>query len=165
MDMQEAFDDFVSIAMTDLETRQQRLRAEFDLDGWATWWYRKETGKLEFENEQSQVMVQADVMFIGSYSRNSGTWKWAWCNEHLSPEERSKADDIRLFAEVTGFPVFDIDEPIEVDEETAWQLSAMVVMIMNAEGLYCGPNKDGQNLFFMAMNNVRRLSDEERVQH
>lgn len=161
----EKFDNFAAMTMGELEFKQGWLQAEFSLNNWAKWWFRPETSTLQFENEHGQIVVEADTVYIGSYSTSTGTWKWAWSNPFMGAEDRAKSEKIRELTKVTGVDIFDLDTSMEGDEQLAYDFTAMAVHHLNADGFFRIPNKDPQTAFFLALHNVRHCGVGEQPGH
>lgn len=152
----EEFVQFIEMALEEMEAKQQRLEDMYRLSSWARWQLDPETYKLRFENEQGQNMVDADTVFVGSYSTKAGTWKWGWSNIDLAPQDRAKAEKIRELTQLTGYGVFENGDQMEVDEYTAFELTSMALHHLKADGFFRVPNRDPQTSFFLALLNVRR---------
>jgi len=153
---EEEFNQFAAMAMNELQTKQQRLAAEYRLFNWARWAFDQSTGKLRFENERGQTMVDADTLYVGSYSQNSGSWKWAWANFNVAQEDRAKSEEIRKLAKITGYDIFDYKEQLGMDEQLAFQLTAMALHHLKADGFYRIPNRDPETSFFLGLRHIRR---------
>ncbi len=152
----EEFAQYIDRVMAEMETRQQRLEDVYRLSSWARWQLDPVTYKLRFGNEQGQNMVDADTVFVGSYSTKAGTWKWGWSNFDLRPEDRAKSEKIRELTPLTGYGVFENGDQMEIDEYTAFNLTAMALDHLQADGFFRVPNRDPQTSFFLGLLNVRR---------
>ncbi len=152
----EEFAQFLEMTVAEMNAKQQRLQDVYRLSTWANWQLDPDTFKLRFENEQGQNMVDADTIFMGSYSTNASTWKWAWGNFDLPPEERAKSETIRQLSNLTGYGIFEDGQPFEADEYTAFELTAMALHQLKADGFFRVPNRDPRTSFFLALMRVRR---------
>src|SRR5438552_14049295 len=82
-------------AYDELEEKQKRLEIEHGIGTFARWHYDHETALLQFFDADGRARLVADYIAIGSFSRRSETWNWAWANENVPPEMRHKADRLR----------------------------------------------------------------------
>ena len=97
------------------------------------------------------VLLEANVIDIGSFSPRSKTWKWAWSNDSVLPSLREKATKLKELEAVTGFPIFGSEEPFEIDEHMAWELAALAVKHFGAKACYRAPSSsaDGPHIFLV----------------
>lgn len=145
------FDDLLSRANEELRTKQERLNTDYRIGDLPRWCFDQATEKLQFLDLAGNVVVEADVIDIGSYSPTSNTWKWAWGNESVLPALREKAAPLKELEEITGFDLFGMDQPFEVDESMAWELTALAVLHLQACGCYRAPASNGPFTFLAIM--------------
>ncbi|WP_034092130.1 DUF6882 domain-containing protein [Streptacidiphilus albus] len=80
----------------------------------------------------------APAQILGSFSRGSGSWLWAWANQSILPDMSRDARLFRDWAEANGHPA--LAQPrMEVDETAASTLVALAVRVTEATGYYRGP--------------------------
>jgi len=72
---------------------------------------------------------------VGSYSREYGTWPWAWANENLPEAARAASRRIRGLGDTTGLRVF-TDQGIEATEADAQDFTALAVHQLGAIGFF-----------------------------
>jgi hypothetical protein len=154
----EEFERFVQAAMAELSRKQDRLTAEFGLGGYARWDLDQKTETLAFFDEGGRKAVRADVINIGSYASNSGTWKWAWSNESVRPHARRKAEPLKQLAAMTGFHIFTEQAAISVDENMAWELAAISARHLDALGVYRAPSSSRPLASFLAITDIQRVA-------
>lgn len=116
------------------------------------WDFDGEAGTLTF-SDRSRATVVADIQLVGSYSKRSNTFQWAW--ETLG-EDDSDAEVIarlRVFGEVRG--IDQLTTPNwECDETTGWEMTALAAHVLGASGVYLAPMK--RHLYwFMLLSNWR----------
>jgi hypothetical protein len=143
----EEFGDLRDLASAELAAKQQRLRADYDIGTYPRWWFDQARAKLQFLDATDAVVVEADVIHIGSFSPASGTWCWAWANASVVPALRARALPIKELAEITQFDVFLEEGSFEVDEPMAWELTALAVKHLGALGCYRAPMSTGVYTF------------------
>ena len=97
------------------------------------------------------------MICIGSYARNSNTWKWAWSNAFVLPALRDRSVVLKALERVTGRRLFVVPEAFKLDEECmAWELAAIGVQHVDAMGVYRAPHESGLNTF-LAITAIRHF--------
>ncbi|MGE3820808.1 MAG: DUF6882 domain-containing protein [Isosphaeraceae bacterium] len=146
------FQAFVTRNVTDLQAKQADLERRFGLSGFARWWFDQPTGLLRFEDSADRAPVETPFTEVGSYSVKTRTWVWGWANGSVLEEQRKKSSRLRALAELTGFDVFRRGV-WEADESLAWELTALAVGHLGAQGAYRCP-MDHLHVF-LAIEGVR----------
>lgn len=154
---EEAFEAFRAEANEELRAKQASLQAVYNLSAHGRWWFDQDAETLQFFDAQDRLRVEADVVYVGSYSRRSDTWLWAWANVSLLPKLRDKAQALRALASTTGHALFAEADTFEVDEPMAWELAAMAVKHLGAMGCYRAPSADESGLSFLALVQLRTV--------
>ncbi|MBB2484506.1 hypothetical protein H5407_04615 [Mitsuaria sp. WAJ17] len=154
---EEAFEAFRAEANEELQAKQASLQAVYNLSAHGRWWFDQEAETLQFFDAQDRLRVEADVIHVGSYSRRSDTWLWAWANVSLLPKLRAKAEALRALESATGYAVFGEADTFEADEPMAWELAAIAVKHLDAMGCYRAPNADESCLSFLALVEIRTV--------
>jgi len=72
------FDAFLEQAVSELKRKQDTLRAEYGMGEYARWWFDQEKETIQFIDHAERVGLEVEFIDIGSFSRKSRTWKWAW---------------------------------------------------------------------------------------
>jgi len=130
------FELFLTSANAELKEKQEYLTNTYGFGSHKRWMFENDKAKLQFFNHEDKLVLEADIIDIGSYSPSAKTWKWAWAYESINP--LLKADSIRIqeLEEITDLVVFGEKEPFEADEYLAWELAAMSVKHLDAIGCY-----------------------------
>ena len=153
----EEFEEFLSRAMQELNKKQESLKEQYGLGTCGRWWFDQTTETLQFFDEADDLVIEADVVEIGSYSSKSNTWKWGWGNTSLLPALRTKGEPLKELEDITGLKVFGQEHAFEIkDEGMAWELAAISIKHLGALGCYRAPTADGLNIF-LAITNVWRI--------
>ena len=87
----EEFEDFFIKSHGRAKQKAGLPKVEYALGTWSRWWFDQTTEKLQFFDKSDNLVIEADVLDIGSYSPKSITWKWAWGNTSVLPGLRKKA--------------------------------------------------------------------------
>jgi hypothetical protein len=157
-DDDQRFADLAACAYEELEAKQERLETEYKIGSFARWHYDQDTALLRFFDENGRARLVAEYIDIGSFSRKSRTWKWAWSNSSVPPEMRQKADRLRELCTSTAQPIFHQEDAFEIDESRAWELAAIAVMHLGAVGCYRAPASDGGLYVFLALMTIRTVN-------
>jgi hypothetical protein len=136
----EEFDRFVDRARAELESKQESLTRSYGFGRYEKFWFDQLTGKLQLKDSSGRVEVEADVTPIGSFSENSGTWKWAWSNESIVDALRQRSERLKELHAITGMDVF-AAPAFRADEQMAWDATAMAVSHLGCMGCYRMPSK------------------------
>ena len=154
----EEFEAFLSSATEELSKKQESLKEQYALGTCGRWWFDQRTETLQFFDEADNLVIEADVVQIGSYSPKSNTWKWAWGNTSVLPGLRKKAEPLKELEDLTGFEIFGYEHAFEIEDEVmAWEFAAISVKHLGALGCYKAPSADGPTLF-LAITNVWRIA-------
>lgn len=129
------FEAFVRASVADLQAKQDDLERRFGLDGFARCRFDQPPGLLRFEGPDGRARVEAPYTEVGGFSPMTGTWTWGWANGSLREGPRMKSSRLRSLADLTGHDVFRRGVR-EADEALAWELTAMAVKHLGAQGAY-----------------------------
>ena len=134
------FDTFVASANQELAQKQEALGTDFGIGSFKRFWWEQATQKLQFFDDADALKLEADVIYIGSYSEKSNSWKWAWSNSSLLPWIRKRSEKLRELEAVTGIDLFGQEKAFSIEDESmAWELAAMSVKHLGAMGCYRTP--------------------------
>lgn len=124
-----------------LRRKQQSLEKKFELGKHKRWDWDQEKAELIFSNDGVPA-VRCDIAFIGSVSKVSKTWLWAWANFSLIDVLRIPIDRVREFGEAHDFPKLIVPKwPAE--EIDGWEMSAIAADVIKAKGVYRAPSQNG----------------------
>ncbi len=154
----EQFELFLANATAELKEKQAHLTAAYSFGSHKRWMFENDKAKLQFFNHDDQLVIEAEIIDIGSYSPAASTWKWAWAYESINP--LLKADSLRIkeLEDVTDLVIFGEKEPIEADDYLAWELAAMSVKHLNAMGCYRAFSSARNVYMFFAITEVKVIS-------
>ena len=155
--VERAWEGFLNDAVEYLRGRQARLRSDFDLGQWDRYDYDQDTGTLTFSSG-GRIGVVADIQIVGSTSKTTGTWLWAWDNPSVLESVKHCVDDVRAHGQKHGFAKLTTPKWTG-DERDGWEMAAVAAYLLKAEGAYRAADELG--VLFMVLRNVRR-SDRAR---
>ena len=152
------FEAFLANANEELRDKQALLVERYSLGEHSRWWFEQATEKLQFFDEADNLVIEADVVEIGSYSQKSNTWKWAWSNSSVLPRLREKVELLKELEETTGFELFGREHAFDIEDEAmAWELAAISVKHLGAIGCYRAPSSSDGPTVFLAITSAWKV--------
>ena len=130
------------------------LEDRYDISNHERWDFSQDTGLLVFSNGGVPA-VEADVLFVGSYSRVSNTWLWGWSNSSVDEQLSHPILAVRDFGIKMGFDQLS-NERWPGDEYDAWEMAAISNYILGGKGIYRPPGDRGVS--FLLITEIRRTS-------
>lgn len=154
------FDAYLKTVTDELLLKQAELSRIYALGDMARWWFDQSAGTLQFFDDADRLVVEAEVVSIGSFSIKSSSWKWAWSNPSIEPALRQAALALKQLEAITGFDLFGNEQAFSIqDEAMAWELAASAVHHLKAAGCYRAPaSSEGPNTY-LAITSIRALGD------
>jgi hypothetical protein len=134
-------------AVHELQAKTEHAKNEFGLGKWERYDYDIDAGILEFSH-QGILKVVARIQVVGTTGDASGTWLWAWANDHLPREAIESALATKRFGEEHQIDELTIgsltDESLS---DLGWELTAVAARVTHARGAYCAPSETGAVFF------------------
>jgi hypothetical protein len=135
---EQKFVDLVTSAYAYLTARQDQLKEAFGLSNYERWDWDDDRGAVVF-SDAGVPRVVAPSQLVGSVSRKTGTWLWAWANEQVESRLRRDLDEVRRYGEHHG--IWQLTTPKwEADETDGWEMTSIAAYILQAKGAYRMPN-------------------------
>jgi hypothetical protein len=135
---EQKFVDLVTSAYAYLTARQDHLKETFGLSNYERWDWDDDRGAVVF-SDAGVPRVVAPSQLVGSVSRKTGTWLWAWANEHVEPRLCRDLEEVRRYGEHHG--IWQLTTPKwEADETDGWEMTSIAAYILQAKGGYRMPN-------------------------
>ncbi|MFO1387589.1 DUF6882 domain-containing protein [Cellvibrio sp.] len=152
------FELFLTTATNELKEKQANLTSAYGFGSHKRWMFESDKAKLQFFNQDDQLVLEAEIVDIGSYSPANKTWKWAWAYESINPVLKAESLRIKELEDITDATIFGEKDPVEADEYLAWELAAMAVKHLNALGCYRAFSSARNVNMFFAITEVRVIS-------
>ena len=135
----DGFVNYLDQANTYLLTQQEICKEKYGITNYERWHYDQETGLLEFFNGDT-LKVRIQYQSVGTISRVSNTWLWAWANPSTLEHIKQKALEVRQFGKKQGF------EPLTkakwyADEVDGWEMTSIMAYLLQAKGAYRFPTE------------------------
>ncbi len=149
------FVELVTAAHGYLTTRQEHLKQAFGLSNYERWDWDADRGAVLF-SDAGVPRVVARSQLVGSVSRKTGTWVWAWADEQVEPRHRRDLDEVRLYGEHRG--IWQLTTPRwQADEVDGWEMTSISAYVLQAKGAYRMP--DAQLFSFAIFDAVEWLPE------
>jgi hypothetical protein len=152
---EEEFDAFLETALDQLIDKQSRAVERYQLGSHSSFWFDQQAGTIQFRGDHGVPLIEGTVTPIGTFSKSTQTWHWAWANEAFLHSLREKAAALKVLESRTGYELFSTPV-IDADENMADELSAMAVTVLDAETCYRFPAK--HVLVYLALDLICRVS-------
>lgn len=136
------FDTLLASCMAELDRRQAVLEAQYNVSKMNRWSLDHHSGLLDFFDAAGIHRLRFPTTPIGTWASRQETWKWAWANTHIDADWRHKAAPLKALAAQTDFELFQEADTLAADESMAWELTAIAVRHLGAQGCYRAPNHD-----------------------
>jgi hypothetical protein len=131
--------------------RQDRMKTTFRVGDWERFDLDQETASFTWSSK-GQVAVVADMRVVGSTSKQSGTWLWAWANGTILEGACTGVANLAVFGEQHGFEK--LSQPKwPGDEIDAWEMANIACLLLDCDGVYRAPHERG--VMFLALDNIR----------
>ncbi len=128
------WNELVSSCCQLFQRRQEKFLSKFKVGDHERWDLDQETGIITFSHE-GEPQVEAEIHFVGTYSRKSNTWMWAWANYLDEEKVRSASRRIREFGEEHKFLGL-AAHLSDATEEDAGHYTAIMAKELDAIGIY-----------------------------
>jgi hypothetical protein len=148
------FVDFLTDAHNYLLEQQDICKKEYGLSSYERWFYDQETGLIEFFDGDT-LKLRITYQEVGSVSKISNTWLWAWANPNLADNIAVDSDEVREFGDANNFERL-TKRKWMADEVDGWEMTAIMAFLTNAKGAYRVP---GDNVYsFLVFTDIERIS-------
>jgi hypothetical protein len=134
-----------------LNTCQDHLSADFELQRWPRYDWDQETGLLVF-SEESRPRVVAEIQFVGSISTVSDTWLWSWANDTIDGSLTVAASSVRRYGEQHGISQLSTSM-WHAHHPDGWEMTSISALLTNAKGAYRTPDENG--FTFLLLTSVK----------
>ncbi len=148
------FVNFLTEAHEYLTEQQEICKTEYGLSTYERWFYDQETGLIEFFNGDT-LKIRIRYQEVGSVSKISNTWLWAWDNPNLLENIKIESQKVKEFGEEQNFERL-TKRKWNADEIDGWEMTSIMAYLTNAKGAYRIP---GENVFsFIVFTNIERVN-------
>ena len=120
----------------------------YDLSRGLIEFYLKDGGEKGEGKEGEGRMISIPIQVIGSYHFSTRSWLWAWGNASLPPSVLSSSITLKAYGEKHRILPF-VTRACLIDEEQAWEFSAIANLIGEGGGVFRAPSEDSATYFVM----------------
>ena len=116
-----------------------------------TYGFSKETNRYIFFPERNRfymydqktknVFFEARFQVIGTYSKQSATWRWGWSNRYVPMDIKKTSLKIKEFGHITGINIF--TKPKVKGENLGFLFTAAGMYLSKGKGYYIIPGGNG----------------------
>lgn len=145
------YEKFAKTCVEDLKALQGKFQNEYDVDWYQNWFYNQSTGLLTFSTGELELNFK--YLDIGSFSENSGTWKWSWDNDTTLENVKEKVWIVKQFGESSNFTKLTTG-CFDSDEFEAWEFTAIAAKLVNGIGVYRPVNDTQLKMFFVIIEHI-----------
>ena len=148
----EEFQNYLDSTFEEMEEKQNKLEQVFGLGHFDRYELDPDEETIFFSADGKNG-VKAKFIPIGTYSLENESWMWGWHNSAFTDGLREKSGKLKALADITGIEMFE-NPTAGADEEMAWEMAAMSLHVLDADGLYRVP---GNNLlYFYAIYDIEK---------
>lgn len=128
---------------------QKETYAKWDLDFGIQYEWNIDNAEMIF-SRNGKAFVRADLIYVGSISRQTNTFLWGWANESIPAKATARLRDVRSYGEEQGFAKLTMPEwqPAGNDGHDVMLVSAS---ILGTPAFFHG-HTGGLSLFFLLEN-------------
>ena len=119
----------------------KRCHTEFRISTWPRWDYDLDAATLTF-SANGVPRVIASIVAVGTTSRKSNTWLWAWANEHIPEAASARLLELKAFGEAEQIEAL-TEDSLADDEYLGWAMTAVAAHVLGAKGAYRCPGDNG----------------------
>lgn len=128
-----SYQEFANDNCNRLTEIQDNFRAEYAIDSYAHWYYTQASEILRLYSDDKEIYFK--YIPVGSYSRNSNTWLWAWSNQNSIEPRKLRTLKIRELGEQLKFEKLTKNH-FEGNEYTGWELTSISFHLLGGIGTY-----------------------------
>ena len=133
--------------------QQDLCENRYGIGKYERWFYDQETGLLTFSNS-GIPLLEIEYESVGSISKETNTWLWAWANPHLEEKVKEEIIQIRELGEKRKFLRL-TKSKWYADEYDGWEMTAISAYLLKGKGAYRVPTE--KTFSFMIFKEIKDL--------
>lgn len=150
--------EFAEKCVADIKILQDKFQQQYNLSWYEDWYYDQATGLLTFSTNGTEINFK--YFQVGTFSRNTNTWKWAWDNDYILDNIKEKSLEIKAFGHTAHYKKL-TDGYFESSEEEAWEFAAIAAHLTNAIGVYRPADK--RLLMFLVLTEFVEKDEAQKI--
>ena len=128
------YTEFAQLELNKLIKIQDKFKEKYKTDLFENWFYESECSILRlYNNDEDEIFFK--YIPIGTFSKNSETWMWAWYNESSIEPNKNETLRIKQFGIENNYQKL-IDGTFRSDEFDGWEFLSISFPILNGIGVY-----------------------------
>lgn len=112
---------------------QNNFRAKYSIDNYANWYYTQASEILRLYNDDKEIFFK--YIPVGTYSRNSNTWLWAWSNDDSVEPRKLRTLKIKELGKQLNYEKL-TKHQLDGDEYIGWELTSISFHQLGGIGTY-----------------------------
>ena len=112
---------------------QEKFKAEFSLDSYDNWYYTQASEVLRLYSDHKEIFFK--YIPVGTFSRNSNTWLWAWSNMDSVEPRKLETLKVKELGEKLGYKKLTSNH-FEGDEYIGFELTSISFHLLGGIGTY-----------------------------
>ncbi len=156
----EDFKEYLTTAFEYLQSRQEYCENEYGIGKFERWFYDQQSGLLTFHNGDT-TKLKIKYQEVGSVSKISDTWLWAWANPNLMDNIKAESFKVKELGENKSFERLK-KRKWNGDEIDGWEMTAITAYLLKAKGAYRVPTEKTFSYFvFTEIERVNEIDDRQ----
>jgi len=121
------------------ESMEKNKRFEQKYGRHKRWDWDENSSTLTF-SDAGVPKIRIQVSIVGTTEGDS--WEWSWANRNIPETSKLGLEKVRKFGESNGYEKL-TSAFLAADDSTGWEMTAVAVHLMRAEGSYRFPTDNG----------------------
>jgi hypothetical protein len=128
------YTEFAQSELNKLIPIQEKFKEKYKIDSYEKWFYESEFSLLRLYNSDEDEIFFRYIP-IGTYSKNSETWMWAWFNESSEEPNKDESLKIKQFGIENNYPKL-FNGSFPSDEFDGWEFLSISLFLLDGIGVY-----------------------------
>jgi hypothetical protein len=135
------YEHYVHEACEQVKERQDEITRDYKLAEWERYDRDQDRQELVFSH-RGVPQVIAKVQFVGSYSKRSNTWRWAWANDTVLPDMKADVVQVKELGTKKGWRRLTAPQ-WPATEQDGWDMTGVTLRVLNAKARIARRMKTG----------------------
>lgn len=129
----EKYQEFADRNCQRLIETQDKFRDKYSINDYSNWYYTQASEILRLYSNDKEIYFR--YIPVGTYSRNSNTWMWAWSKKDSVEPRKLRTLKVKQVGEQLNFDKLK-NGLVEGDEYTGWELTSIAFHELGGLGTY-----------------------------
>ena len=158
--MSKTYQEFANENCHRLTEIQNNFKAKYAIDSYENWYYTQASEVLRLYSDDKEIFFK--YIPVGTYSRNTNTWLWAWSNKDSVEPRKLRTLKIKELGEQLKFENL-TNHHFEGDEYIGWELTSISFHQLGGIGTYRVVS-DHLEIYFI-LTHVIEKTEVEKIEH